>query len=407
MENIEKWKLKRLIKSLESMKGNGTSMITLIIPKGGQLSLVSQKLTDEFGTAVNIKSRVNRLSVLSAIKSAQEKIKLYNKTPKNGLVILCGIAMINNKEKMISISLEPFKPMNTNIYLCDNKFHLDSLKNMLTDDDRFGFIIIDGSECLYGAVQGSDCNVLQRFTVDLPKKHNKGGQSAARFGRLRVEKRQNYITIVNEHAVKHFITDNSVNVKGIIIAGSAELKDNLVKAIDKRLIDTIINVIDISKGGINGFHEAINVSSDTMRGVKLIDEKKLLSTFFTEIAKNTNTICYGINDTMNALNDGVIKTLIVWENLETIRHTCIDGSIVYLSPDKQVENIEVISSIPLIDHIVENYSDGELELVSDSSTEGCQFCKGFGGIGGILRYPMELVRDMEVSDGELSENDFM
>lgn len=36
-------------------------------------------LGDEYGTASNIKSRVNRLSVLSAITSAQQRLKLYNK----------------------------------------------------------------------------------------------------------------------------------------------------------------------------------------------------------------------------------------------------------------------------------------------------------------------------------------
>lgn len=34
-------------------------------------------LTQEYGTASNIKSRVNRLSVLGAITSTQQKLKLY------------------------------------------------------------------------------------------------------------------------------------------------------------------------------------------------------------------------------------------------------------------------------------------------------------------------------------------
>lgn len=59
---------------------NGTSMISLIIPPGGQVSLVSKMLTDEAGTASNIKSRVNRLSVLSAITSTQNRLKLYSKS---------------------------------------------------------------------------------------------------------------------------------------------------------------------------------------------------------------------------------------------------------------------------------------------------------------------------------------
>ncbi len=41
-------------------------------------------LGDEYGTASNIKSRVNRLSVLSAITSAQQRLKLYNKVRSAG-----------------------------------------------------------------------------------------------------------------------------------------------------------------------------------------------------------------------------------------------------------------------------------------------------------------------------------
>ena len=33
-KNVEIWKVKKLIKSLEAARGNGTSMISLIIPPG-------------------------------------------------------------------------------------------------------------------------------------------------------------------------------------------------------------------------------------------------------------------------------------------------------------------------------------------------------------------------------------
>jgi len=54
-------------------------MISLIIPPKDQISRVAKMLADEFGTASNIKSRVNRLSVLSAITSTQQRLKLYNR----------------------------------------------------------------------------------------------------------------------------------------------------------------------------------------------------------------------------------------------------------------------------------------------------------------------------------------
>lgn len=65
-------------------------------------------LAEEFGTASNIKSRVNRLSVLSAITSTQQRLKLYNKVPPNGLVVYCGeIITSEGKEKKINSMINP------------------------------------------------------------------------------------------------------------------------------------------------------------------------------------------------------------------------------------------------------------------------------------------------------------
>jgi len=54
-------------------------MISLILPPKDQISRAAKMLSDEFGTASNIKSRVNRLSVLSAITSTQQRLKLFSK----------------------------------------------------------------------------------------------------------------------------------------------------------------------------------------------------------------------------------------------------------------------------------------------------------------------------------------
>ena len=136
-KNVEIWKVKKLIKSLQKARGNGTSMISLIIPPGDQVARVSKMLADEYGTESNIKSRVNRLSVLGAITSVQHRLKLYTKVPPNGLVVYCGtIVTDEGKEKKVNIDFEPFKPINTSLYLCDNKFHTEALTALLADDNR-------------------------------------------------------------------------------------------------------------------------------------------------------------------------------------------------------------------------------------------------------------------------------
>merc|ERR1711937_631426 len=301
-------------------------------------------LAGEYGTASNIKSRVNRLSVLSAITSTQQRLKLYNKVPTNGLVIYCGTIMTDEgKEKKVNIDFEPFKPINTSLYLCDNKFHTEALQELLTDDNKFGFIIMDGNGALFGTLQGNTREVLHKFTVDLPKKHGRGGQSAVRFARLREEKRHNYVRKVAETAVQMFIKDDKVNVEGLILAGSADFKSNLNTSdmFDNRLKVAVLQEVDISYGGEAGFNQAIELSQDTLKTVKFIQEKKLLLKYFDEINRNdgieAGKYCFGIVDTMNALESGACETLIVWENLDFNRyifrkHDSDEDIIKYLDP---------------------------------------------------------------------------
>jgi hypothetical protein len=54
------------------------------------------------------------------------KIHVFLSVPPNGLVIYCGtIVTDEGKEKKVNIDFEPFRPINTSLYLCDNKFHTE------------------------------------------------------------------------------------------------------------------------------------------------------------------------------------------------------------------------------------------------------------------------------------------
>jgi peptide chain release factor subunit 1 len=55
----------------------------------------------------------------------------------------------------------------------------------------------------------------------------RGGQSALRFARLRMEKRHNYVRKVAEVAVQLFITNDKPNISGLVLAGSADFKTEL------------------------------------------------------------------------------------------------------------------------------------------------------------------------------------
>ncbi|OAX41871.1 peptide chain release factor eRF/aRF subunit 1 [Rhizopogon vinicolor AM-OR11-026] len=427
-QNIQMWKVKKLIKSLDAARGAGTSMISLIIPPKDQISRASAMLTQEYGTASNIKSRVNRLSVLAAITSTQQRLKLYNRVPPNGLVLFVGTILTDEgKEKKVSFDFEPHKPINTSLYLCDNKFHTEALSELLESDSRFGFIVMDGSGTLFGTLSGNTRDVVHKFTVDLPKKHGRGGQSALRFSRLRDEKRHNYVRKVAELAVQHFITNDKVNVTGLVLAGSADFKTELSQSdlFDPRLGAKVIKVVDVSYGGENGFNQAIELAADALANVKFVQEKRLIQKYFDEISQDTNKYCFGIDDTLKSLELGAVETLIVWENLDTTRHIFRNAAgeeiVVHATKEQEKDRERFIDKStglemehatepqPLLEWFAEKYKDfgANLEFVTNRSQEGAQFVKGFGGIGGLLRYKVDLTNlaALDEDDDEFYSDD--
>lgn len=49
--------------------------------------------------------------------------------------------------------------------------YFQALTALLADDNKFGFIVMDGNGALFGTLSGNSREVLHKFTVDLPKKH--------------------------------------------------------------------------------------------------------------------------------------------------------------------------------------------------------------------------------------------
>lgn len=359
-DEIYTYALKKQLINLRDSKGNGTSMITLILPPKEQIPKAMKMLVDEYGTASNIKSRVNRLSVLSAITSAQHKLKTYKNVPENGLALFVGTILENNKEKKISIAVEPIKPINTSLYLCDSRFHVESLLEQFKENETFGFVIMDGSQTLFATLNSNVKKIHHSIHVSLPKKHGRGGQSSVRFARLRIEKRNHYVKKVAEYA-------NSLYDKeeGYILAGTADFKNQLKESaiLDKKIKDKILKVVDTNYGGENGLNQAIELAQDSLMQCRYLKERKILQEYFKALEEDL--VVFGQSDTLRMLEDQIISKLIVFDQIE--------GKY---------------NDIDLIDWLLENYKNynTELFIVSDKSTEGEQFKEGFKGIGGILKY---------------------
>lgn len=112
---------------------------------------------------------------------------------------------------------------------------------------------------------------------------------------------------------------------------------------------------------------------------------------------------------------GSVEILIAWENLDIVRyvlknHTSDEEKILHLTPEQEKDKthfldretgveLELVESMALLEWLANNYKNfgATLEIITDKSQEGSQFVKGFGGIGGILRYRVDF-QSLEVND---------
>lgn len=81
-------------------------------------------------------------------------MKLYKQTPPNGLCLYCGVILMEDgkTEKKVNFDFEPFRPINQSLYNCSGKFDTEPLRGLLADDDKFGFIVVDGNGALYATL---------------------------------------------------------------------------------------------------------------------------------------------------------------------------------------------------------------------------------------------------------------
>jgi len=224
-----------------------------------------------------------------------------------------------------------------------------------------------------------------------------------------MEKRHNYVRKVAETAVQLFISNDKPNISGMILAGSADFKTELSQSdmFDPRLQGKIIKLVDVSYGGENGFNQAIELAAESLANVKFIQEKKLINSYFDQISQDTGKYCFGVDDTLRALEMGAVETLICWENLDIQRyslknHTTGELKILHLTTEQEKDKthftdkdtgveLELEESMPFLEWLANNYKNfgATLEIITDRSQEGSQFVRGFGGIGGMLRYKVD------------------
>lgn len=398
-----------------SKEGRGTELVSLYVPPDRQISDVVAMLKQEYGTAANIKSDTTRKNVQDAITKVTQRLKLFKKVPKNGLVIFCGAIPQNGgpgSEKIETYVITPPEPIQVYLYRCDSRFHTEYLKDFLREKETYGMVVMDASAATYATLRGRRLEIVEEITSGVPGKFRAGGQSARRFERLRESKLLSYFKRVGKHANDIFLPIE--NLKGVIIAGPGPTKNDFEKGgyLHYTLKDKLISIMDTAYVGESGVEEVVERAPDILRRVRYVEEKQIVQGFLDEIGHDTGLATYGEKEVRRALGSGAVETLLLSEGLdlvrvrvgctacdyareETMRERLVGDFEQRLSgeacPKCGAPALSVVDKKDLVDDLAELADElgADVEVISVETEEGQMLLKSFGGVAAVLRFKFQ------------------
>lgn len=405
--SLELYRLKKLVEELESKEGKATELISLYVPPGRQISDAMNNLREEYGTAINIKSKSTKKNVQDAIESTMQKLKLFRTPPPNGLVIFCGAIPRGGPgtEKIESYVIEPPEPINIYYYRCDARFFLDPIKDMLVEKDVYGFIVMDRSDATFALLKGRRLEIVETITSGVPGKHDAGGQSARRFQRLIEIMAHEFDKRVAEHAENIFLPIE--NLKGIIIGGPGPTKNDFCDGqfLQYQLQKKVMSVEDLGYTEEPGVYELLEKAKDVLKTADYVKEKKMVQNFLLLLAKSPNQVTYGEKQVREKLDKGIVKSLLLSAGLEIhrVRYQCtVCGNTLEQTLTKEAmlakgeketcgkcsNPMETVETKSIVDELaaMAEKTNAKVEVVSTETDEGKMLMNSFGGVVAILRY---------------------
>ncbi|QYZ79198.1 peptide chain release factor 1 [Methanofollis formosanus] len=417
-ENVEmdsarqRYEFKKMLERLEAKQGSGTELISLYIPPDKQIYDVTAQLRDEFGQCSNIKSKQTRTNVQSAISSILSRLKYFKTPPENGMAIFCGtVSTVGDRTDLQCDIVQPPEPLNLYMYRCSSSFELEPLKEMLEEKYVYGLLVIDRREAYWGFLRGNRIEPIGGATSTVPGKQRKGGQSSARFQRLRLIAINEFYKKVGDHSSEIFMAEKDFfeRFKGLLIGGPSPTKEEFNEGgyLHHEVQKRVLGLFDVAYTNESGLSELVDSAQDALKGMEVVQEKQVMDRFLKELVKDDGAAAYGEESVRRNLEMGSVDTLILSERLRETRLKITCGNCghsreetIRNEPGKTVRNLDLgicpKCSAPLqieeetdiIDELtaLADQSGTNVEIISDEFEEGSMLFSAFGGIAAILRY---------------------
>ena len=399
----KKYEFRKVIEDLKEYEGSGTQLVSIYVTPGEQISDIVAHVNEEYSEASNIKSKQTRTNVQDALKSIKDRLRYYDTPPENGMAVFSGaIDTGGGRTDMVTRVLEdPPQPIQSSVYRCSSEFVTEPLEQMFADQGLFGLIVLDRREANVGWLKGKRVEPVKSASSLVPGKQRKGGQSAQRFARLRLEAIDNFYQEVAGMANNLMVPERH-EVDGVLVGGPSPTKDEFLDGdyLHHELGEKVIGKFDVAYTDESGLSDLVDSAGDALADQEVMQDKAEMEEFFAEL-HGGDLATYGFGPTRENLVLGSVDRLLISEELrdDVVTYECPDGHTDRELVDRRSDtpehtcdecdaDPEEVEREDAIEHLMAIAASRgtETKFISEDFEKGEQLLNAFGGIAGILRY---------------------
>lgn len=344
---MEKYELDAIIDEVKDVRGGGTWHISLYIRPDNSIHSMRSRIIQEISEAESIKSDDTRDRVQSSLGKIRDVLDQYSETPENGLAIFASPNDVRVLDNL------PFE-CPENRYHCGKEFVTEPLRGGFDTGGTFGLIVVERGRAAIAILNSGRIESVNEKESHVMGKTKAGGQSQARFERVRRKQKHQFFKDVQETA---YATFKGYDIDGVAIGGTI----SSAKQFNEDYTNHEWNVLGtwgVDHGDEQGLSELVEKAHATLLSVEEEQQRGLVDSFLDGL--RDGSAAYGQDEVDEALTQGKVETLL-------------------LSSDLSVDEIRAYVER------AKNYG-GDATVIDGDYEEAIMFENVSGGYGAILRW---------------------
>ncbi|WP_436925969.1 Vms1/Ankzf1 family peptidyl-tRNA hydrolase [Halosimplex amylolyticum] len=370
------------IEELSAIDAGGDRLLTVAVPPDESVGAALERVEEAHADAEYLHPEETDEAARSTLEQARHLLHRYEETgtPENGLVLYVGTVDGETREWIFD---DLPTPVPEAVHQLDRSFDTAPLERTTGDDRTYGLLVVERGGAVLGRLDGDAVAPVESIESEVMGKTRAGGQSAQRFARERERQKEEFFDEVAAETEWAFLADagatdggavgdatddadtDALAVDGLLVGGTTVTVDDFLEGdhLDYRLEDAIVGGhYAVEYAGEQGLDQLVDRASDELDAAAERPAREALDDFFDALGAD-EPVVYGPEETAEALDYGAVETMLCSAAL----------------PAEAIREWEART----------DEEGGETVVVPDGFDRGARFREAFGGVGALLRFPLE------------------